>query len=250
MGEKTQAVRLCRNGHIKKLDISRPLAHRLGLSTEIHLGNDYCGECGEEIIWKCDNCDSHILVQNDFDPEFQTLPEYCKNCGTSYPWTDPIEDNKERDEKFLNLSDSEINGQFYPSTVYEINLCYKVKADHATVILLRKLVENLLLDIIRGHFGMDNVEIFYRLEERQHKSLADLIEVFDENQGDFDRYTTAKENEIVSFVEQIKYSGDAAAHSIEEKIDEEELESLSEEATHFVKVLFRLRQEVQTAHKS
>lgn len=252
-----KAVRVCRNGHVKKqgydpqieTDVAKDVLK--DVMNDVTVGNPFCETCGEEVIWCCENCGWTIVAESQEDTiSRDDLPRYCRTCGTAFPWIDPIEKSEKREGSFLDIDAKEVNGQFYPSLIYEINICYRVKANEAVVVLLRKLVENLLLDIIRGHFGIERNEMFYQPERRQHKSLGDLIDVFDRNRSEFDQYSTAEEEEIVEIIKEVKYSGDASAHSIEERIDEEELESLSKNASYLVKVLFRLRKEVETAHRT
>ncbi|QLH78508.1 DUF2321 domain-containing protein [Halosimplex rubrum] len=245
--DNSKTARVCRNGHVKKV-VAHPSA-RNDNKWSVYEGNAYCGRCGEEIINKCECCDSLIGLQSDWNKDFNELPNNCKKCGTAYPWVDPIEKNEEREGKFIEIDDKEIDGHFYPSTVYEANLCYRVKADHATLILTRKLIENLLLDIIRKHVSMTNVHVFFDTEQRQHASFGELIDAFKERTDEFQQYFTVEEEDIVDKIYRIKYDGDASAHSIEERVDADDLESISDDVTYVVKVLFRLRREVETAHR-
>ena len=62
-----------------------------------HRRQNHCNKCGAETIKECQNCreeiegdrlDSSILVVTS-----PSIPEYCKNCGDPYPWTQkPDED--------------------------------------------------------------------------------------------------------------------------------------------------------------
>lgn len=74
---------ICLNGHIAS-------------SGEANYRN-FCKECGEATVSKCDNCDSFIqgyyyvpgfLRKIDYE-----LPYYCHNCGSKYPWTRKLLEN-------------------------------------------------------------------------------------------------------------------------------------------------------------
>ena len=254
MKEIKRAMRICRNGHVKKIGPNPVLTGSIDqidtdIENEVRVGRSFCSECGEQVIFSCEQCDSPIEVGSSWSEDFDELPSYCAKCSEPYPWTNTIEEVQEREDEFLEIDDRDIDGQFYPNLVYEINLCYSVKADDATMVLTRKLVENLLLDIIRGRFGMDSIELFYDPDYGQHKGLKELIRVFDENQNEFDQFSTAHEGEIVERLNKLKTSGDASAHSIESSINEEILSSRSEDATRVVKLLFRLRNEIKTVHR-
>lgn len=248
-----QNIRLCRNGHIKKKGTIPELAERwdieLSRENNVGMGSSYCQECGSEVIHRCEECEYAISVGSNWSAEFDDLPQFCKECGDAFPWASPIDANEEREGRFIDIDDTEVNGQFYPSLVYEINLCYRVKADEACVVLARKLVENLLIDILKRHFGMAEIDLFYNTEHKRHRGLGTLIKEFSEHSEEFDQYTTARQSDIIESMKSIKYSGDASAHSIEEDFNQEDLARLSEEATRAAELLFRLKRETEVSHR-
>ncbi|WP_367175868.1 DUF2321 domain-containing protein [Haloarcula rubripromontorii] len=245
-------IRICRNGHLKQVGTVPEFAelHNHSLPDNVvSQGDDYCEKCGGEVIYQCDNCTEYIPVDEDWDAKFNDLPRFCRGCGESYPWVNPVAANEERDGRFVQINDEELGGQFYPGLVYEINLCYRVQADEACVVLSRKLIENLLLDILKRRYGMQEVHIFYDTEHGKHRGFGHLIEEFGKRSEEFDQYTTASQDDIKQLMKSVKYSGDASAHSIEEGFSSEELEELSEKATRAAELLFRLKREVEVSHR-
>lgn len=261
MGIKLMAV--CSNGH---------LVHHIGISkfyentydiditnnTEdifsqdkyrfSHL-NNHCSICGGKIHTWCPNCECDIFRNISEGEQMVSginIPDYCSQCGEDYPWVSPIEEAKQRDSVFIEISDSGHMGPFYTPLVNEINTCYQVQADEATLVLTRKVIENLLLEILRTVEGMDNIEVFYNTNIGQSRSLGSLISKFSDRLDKLDKYTSGIDNTLVNEMNKIKYQGDASAHSIETSISEDELKSLSETATRVCKVLLRLRTEVKT----
>lgn len=212
-------------------------------------GANYCSECGEEIIFCCESCGEAILVNEGWDSDFNDLPSFCKNCGSNYPWVNPTTEKEQRDDNFLEIEDKNVNGQFYPSLIYEINQCYQIKADEATLVLTRKLVENLLIDALRGHFGMENNEMFYKKDRGEFKGLDNLLESFENNLPEFEEYITVDGKNILDKAHSLRHTANASAHSIENQVEKEELDSLSQDATYVTKILLRLRREIQTAHR-
>ena len=50
----------------------------------------FCGECGEETIADCPNCNAHIRGVGLIGPRALlswTAPKYCTDCGQPFPWT-------------------------------------------------------------------------------------------------------------------------------------------------------------------
>lgn len=211
----------------------------------------YCENCGAEVHTWCPNCESDIFRDISEGEQMVSginIPDYCSQCGDDYPWVTPVEEAKQRDSVFIEISDSGHTGPFYTPLISEINTCYQVQADEATLVLTRKVIENLLLEVIRTVEGMDNLEVFYNTDIRQSKSLGSLISAFSDRLDKFDKYTSGIDDGLVQDMNDIKHQGDASAHSIETSISEDELESLSETATEVCKLLLRLRTEVKTVH--
>jgi len=230
----------CLNGHIFT-GRNEPVSNEL---------DKYCPSCGTSLIHQCPNCDADIVGGGrEIPEEGLKLPDYCYDCGEAYPWVSPVEAEKQREEDFLQIDDSELNGHFYPGLVYEINLCYQVKADQATLVLTRKLIENLIVDSLRKAFTMDEVELFYDTDNRRTLPLSELLDNMKERRKGLNGYSAGIDEELFRKIDELKYRGDASAHSIEEDASNIDMKEKSELATEVAKVLFRLRQETATAHR-
>lgn len=83
-----QAAIVCRNGHVI-CEAIRTFPQRVA---------DFCEECGEAGVRKCDSCDQEIqgydfVEMETVSPEQErtgmgwTPPRYCPGCGHPYPWT-------------------------------------------------------------------------------------------------------------------------------------------------------------------
>ena len=51
----------------------------------------FCSQCGAKTITSCPNCGTNIRGMKDYDiptiGAVYTLPSYCPECGSPYPWT-------------------------------------------------------------------------------------------------------------------------------------------------------------------
>lgn len=72
-------AQVCKNGH--------------GINASFHdypdLNLDFCKDCGEKTIIKCDNCDAEIqgtIREITLIAEY-VPPDYCGGCGEPFPWT-------------------------------------------------------------------------------------------------------------------------------------------------------------------
>ncbi len=232
---------ICENGHpIQQL--------KAPIEKDSSIAN-FCPECGSKVINRCSECQNPLIVSTR-DERSPRIPDYCYGCGEAYPWLDPVENKKQREEDFLTINDSELNGHFYPSLIYEINLCYQVQADQAALILTRKLIENLIVDSLRKAFSMDEIELFYDPENNRTLPLSDLVDNMKQRSNDLSSYSSAVDEDLFRKIDELKYRGDASAHSIEENASNIDMEEKSDIATEVAKVLFRLRQEAATAHRN
>lgn len=207
----------------------------------------YCSDCGKKVLVTCPECSHPIEAANQKIAGDETdRPNFCTGCGTNFPWTSTIESEVSRDDTFLDIDESEVDGQFYPGLIYETNLSYRVQADHATLILNRKLIESLLTDILKAEFGYENVGIFFDTENSQFHGLKELIKRLKENEAELSKHSGSLDEDLYRQIRELKHDGDAAAHVVEDTIREEELQEKSEIATRVVKILLSMRESAWT----
>jgi hypothetical protein len=174
-------------------------------------------------------------------------PNYCRGCGEAYPWVTTIKEKKAMEGPFINIDSNSIDGSFYPGLIDEINDCYQIKANEATRVLYRKLLESLLVDILRSHYGMDKIELFYDTDTGRTHSFSTLLSSFKSGEDELRTYSEAMGDDLYNLIDKFKYHGDASAHAIEPDISDESIEGQSEEATKLVNILFEMRENIYAA---
>ena len=141
-----------------------------------------------------------------------------------------------REDRFI---DTEIaDEEFYDRLVDEINECYRVRVNNATLVMTRKLFENLLADILRGHYGRQDVDLFFDTHRGYHHGLKELKKNLRDNVADFRIYSRDIDEEILDELDEFKERGDAGAHSIVVDVSDEELERMSDDATKLFELLY------------
>ncbi|TKX84621.1 hypothetical protein EXE43_17910 [Halorubrum sp. SS5] len=145
--------------------------------------------------------------------------------------------NKKKGAKFI--SHTHIDDEFYDSLVSNINRCYQADVNEATLVLTRKLVENLLIDLLRAKYGHSdgNIELFYDTENRQFRRFSRLIDNLETNIHDFEYYSDRMDEDIIPKIKQLKGGGDASAHSIELAPSEDAMHEYRSKANSVVDVL-------------
>ncbi len=130
-------------------------------------------------------------------------------------------------EKFIDIESAP--DDFYRELIRKINISYQVGLYSCTLVLLRKLIENLLIDILRYTFGFQQIELFYDKDHGRFKALSELIKNFKKYK---DKYkTTVREIDVlIERIEELRPYTNASAHSIEDelKVTKRELDELND----------------------
>ena len=119
------------------------------------------------------------------------------------------------------LSTSFIDADFRNETLYEklkveINNCYSYGFFTATLVLSRKLTENMLIDILRKKYPPNvaqNLKIYYTQEKKHFKNLSDLISELNNRKSDFEPDINIVED-ILKLIRPLRESANSSAHSI------------------------------------
>ena len=108
------------------------------------------------------------------------------------------------------------NDNFFNNLEKEINGCYQNGFYTASLILSRKLVENLLIDLLKKKYPLNtkqNLDLYYISTQGRHRDLSDLIGVLDTKKSDFPTYSQPIE-EILKLVTPFRETSNANTHSI------------------------------------
>jgi hypothetical protein len=143
-------------------------------------------------------------------------------------------------EQFLDCDN--VPGTFYPDLVENNNQCYSLGIYDATLVLTRKLLENLLIDILRDQYGKQQIDLYYLPGNHRFRKFSDLIDNFEKNLGDFKHLSGGLNSDFIDELNSFRQDANAEAHSIETNITEDEMEEFREQARHASQVLFRVRQ--------
>lgn len=180
------------------------------LSKELDLSN-------EEII----NSDPDLLAELELLDENAELPNI-----NSFSYQKVLDVNNLPDDFYIELQE-QINKVFI-SEIYP-----------AVRVLARKMLENLLIDILRKKYSMKNIDIFYNPAQNRFQSFSILIENLEDNLSDFQPIEPAINKEFVNKIDDFREKGNASAHSITLDIKKEELEKELEELEYIIKVFVR-----------
>jgi hypothetical protein len=140
---------------------------------------------------------------------------------------------------FLDIDN--IPGMFYPILIENINTCYQLRIDDATLILTRKLLENLLIDAFRKKYGTGRIETYYDPDSSEFRSFYDLIEELKNSLSDFEHYSSEIDNDFIEELDSFRKPSNAEAHSIETDISDAKMQGYRSTSNYLAKVLFHIR---------
>lgn len=168
------------------------------------------------------------------------LEQYEDDTGTS--------EGRSEDTKFIH--GIHIDDEFYESLISDINKSYQVGVDEATLILTRKLVENLLIDLLRAKYGHSegNLELFYDTDNRQFRRFSSLIENLDQNMHDLEYYSDRMDSDVIPKIKDLKGGGDASAHSIELAPSEDAMKEYQSKANDLADILSYTLRSIRTTN--
>jgi hypothetical protein len=129
---------------------------------------------------------------------------------------------------------------FYREIVGLINRAYEAAIYPAVPILIRKLLENLLVDILRSYYGTHDVSIFYDDDHGKFHDFGILIGHTRSRLSDFKWCGDLMNDELLRQLDKYREQGNASAHSITTTTSREEIEKNREEITNIARKLFKV----------
>lgn len=128
---------------------------------------------------------------------------------------------------------------FYDDLIKNINQCYRIGVYDGTFVLTRKMLENLVIDLLRKEYPKSYLQIYYNPNERRFRNFSSLLEVFEYRLKDFQSYSNGLDSDLILDIRQFKNTANAGAHSIVRNPRKEEIDDLGADAEHAAKVMFR-----------
>lgn len=157
-------------------------------------------------------------------------------------------DLKGTNGELLNSSEvlisTKFTNEFYISLVTEINTGYKISHWTSTLVLLRKLFENMLIELLRERYRNDPSKVSLYYNKCQYQSFQNLKDAFKDvnilnDIGQFDQ-TIAKDKGFIPFLERIRNHGDKSAHTMEIIHDPEKIKEMKDDINNYSALLVRL----------
>jgi hypothetical protein len=149
---------------------------------------------------------------------------------------DALDFPREEDDRFI---DSDIfEEDRYKKLIEDINDCYRYRIYDGTMVLSRKLFEDLVFEILKTHYAGEDVQMFYNQEDDCHYSFNELLNNLKEGVPILRRYSRELDDAFVEEIRDLKNAGNRGAHSIRVDFTDGEVEEWSSDATRISEVLY------------
>ena len=106
--------------------------------------------------------------------------------------------------------------------------------------LIRKILENLVIDILRKKYGMPNVALFYNPAEGRFQNFSKLLENLENNLPDFS--TTSLDQNLINKINEFRVQGNSHSHTLELNYGRTqiELDDSKDDLNDLIKKLIRI----------
>lgn len=144
-------------------------------------------------------------------------------------------------DKYLSLE--ELPDEFYRDLQGEINKAYNFGLFSVIPFLIRKFIENLIIDIFRKKYTMRNIDMFYDVNNHKCHNFSKVVENLSNHIDDFKHVEKNLDADFIKLINEYRESGNATAHSISIKFIKEDVDNLSnkaDEVSYIIKLLVRV----------
>ena len=111
----------------------------------------------------------------------------------------------------------QFSNEFYEKLRVEINKCYTYGLANAALTLSRKLIENIVIHILRSKYppsgGTVNLELYYHSSKGRFKNFSELVGVLEDKRSDFVPDEKLLDD-IIKRILELRETANATAHSI------------------------------------
>lgn len=113
------------------------------------------------------------------------------------------------------LIDHKFATPYFSALALEINYAYGFNLMRSTMILYRTLLENLLIELLRNKYGIQQLSLFFDTSHNRFHDFSVLITSLKDHVVDFQPYTTAIDTKFCSKLDSYRETGNAQAHKLE-----------------------------------
>jgi hypothetical protein len=147
------------------------------------------------------------------------------------------------------LVSTEFTDEYYSNLAMEINKTYGYGLYTGTLVLLRKLFENLIIDLLMARYGMSGIELFFDKNKGYHLNVSTLINNLKIKTPDFNMFTKGFDEDFFKFLENLRGKAGAGAHSLDIIPNSKLFETWKDSINQYSRLILYVIQKVKDANK-
>lgn len=144
------------------------------------------------------------------------------------------------------ISIQSVPGDFYIKLIDEINTLYDNGHYVPVCLLVRKLFENLIIEILRKKYGTSDIDLYYDKSKGRFQSFSTLLDNFEAKMDDFKHIESGFDVSIIRRMNKYRNRCNSAAHSISFDITPGEIDNKKDDINYLVKLLVRILNNIPT----
>lgn len=133
---------------------------------------------------------------------------------------------------------------FYKRLVDEINRIYTNRLPMSLSILIRKLLENLIIDILRKKYSTQVMSLYYDTSRGRFHDFSVLLKNLDSRKGEFQYITQNLDKSLIQKINQYRETGNSGAHSIDVNLTINQIAKDKDNINYLVQLLLRTLQNI------
>lgn len=137
----------------------------------------------------------------------------------------------------LIITPQSIPSPFFQKLIEEINKTYALGCYTSVWVCLRKLFENLLIELLRTKYGVSRIELYYDTSRGRFNDFSILINNLKDNIDDFQIYTQEFDQEFFNFLNEFREHANRTAHSIDIIENNTRIENKANYINHYCQLL-------------
>lgn len=129
---------------------------------------------------------------------------------------------------------------FYRDLINLINNCYSRDLYAPIPLFIRKILENLLIDILRDKYGHSDISKFYDASKGRFHSFSILLKTLKDNLSDFSAISSI-DTDLIREINQFRVQGNSHAHTLELDLNnvKNQLDSSKNDINFLIKKMIR-----------
>ena len=142
-----------------------------------------------------------------------------------------------------------VEDPYLEALIESINRSYQEQIYEATLVLTRKLHENMVFEILKMEYAGEDTSMFYDDEHDRHYWFDELLSNLKDASNDLQRFSRdGLTDEMVEDIRAIKRMGDKNAHSIRVDVTDDDVDGISTNATYYTEILYEILDGVKRAN--